>query len=290
VSFDKISVTAKLTAYMRQFSDIPYAKDVAEAVDAQQTFDHLVRAHGLGPDDLLWYAPIFEVRYKSIAARLRASGIAQVLELASGLSLRGLAMTEENADLHYVESDLEALTVEKRALVAGLRHRHHLPDDGRHELATANALELPALWDATVGFRRDRPIAVVSEGLLQYLSSDELDQVARNVHALLDAFAPGGLWLTPDFSFQDEAVPVSERQRRFRAIVTGATDRQMYENAFADGAALQAFLAHQGFAGLQLRQLDEVPTLSSPAAVGLAPESVERLRSRLRLWLLSAKS
>ena len=79
MSFDKISVTAKLTAYMRQFSDIPYAKDIAGAVHAQQAFDDLVRTHGLSPGDLLWYAPIFEVRYKSIAARLRASGIDQVL-------------------------------------------------------------------------------------------------------------------------------------------------------------------------------------------------------------------
>ena len=290
MSFDKISVTAKLTAYMRQFSDIPYAKDIAEAVHARQAFDDLVRTHGLSPGDLLWYAPIFEVRYKSIAARLRASGIDQVLELASGLSLRGLAMTEENAELTYVETDLEGLTAEKRTLVAGLRRRHRLPDNERHQLRTANALELPALWHATVSFHRDRPIAVVSEGLLQYLSAAELEQVAGNVHALLDAFAPGGLWLTPDFSFKDEAAPLSERQRRFRAVVTGATDRQMYENAFADGAAMEAFLARLRFTSLQLRQLDEVSSLTSPAAVGLAPETVDRLRPRLRLWLLSATS
>ena len=290
MSFDKISVTAKLTAYMRQFSDIRYAKDVAETVHAQEAFDELAHTHGFGPDDLLWYAPIFEIRYKSIAARLRASGMDQVLELASGLSLRGLAMTEENAGLTYVETDLAALTAEKRTLVAGLRRRHRLPEHDRYQMRIANALELPELWDATVSFNRSRPLAVVSEGLLQYLSTEELEQVARNVHTLLEAFAPGGLWLTPDFSFKDEAAPLSERQRRFRAVVTGATDRQMYENAFADGAAMEAFLARLRFTSLQLRQLDEVSSLTSPAAVGLAPETVDRLRPRLRLWLLSATS
>ena len=184
MTFEKISLTAKLTAYMRQFSDIPFAKDIAQAVHAQAAFDDLLRTHHLSADDLLWYAPIFEVRYKSIAQRLRASGIEQVLELASGLSLRGLAMTEANPALSYVETDLEALTVEKRALLAELRHRHGLTERPEHpslRLGVANALELPQLLDAVAGLRRDRPLAIVSEGLLQYLSPQELEGVAENV-------------------------------------------------------------------------------------------------------------
>jgi len=286
MSFEKISLTAKLTAYMRQFSDVPFAKDVARVVGAQQAFDELLRAHQLSPDDLLWYAPIFEARYESIAARLRASGIAQVLELASGLSLRGLAMTEADPGLTYVETDLEALTAEKQALVTRLRQERHLPDRPTYLLRAADALEPEQVWAATATLDRARPLAVVSEGLLQYLSPAELGGVTANIRALLAGFAPGSLWITPDFSFKDEVAPLSERQRRFRAVVTAATDRQMYDGAFADRAALEEFLGGFGLHAQQLFQLDEVTHLTSPGALGLAPETVDRLRKRLRLWLV----
>ncbi len=34
ISFEKVSLTAQLAAYMRQFSDIPFARDVAEPLEA----------------------------------------------------------------------------------------------------------------------------------------------------------------------------------------------------------------------------------------------------------------
>jgi len=286
MGFEKISLTAKLTAYMRQFSDVPFAQEVAQAVGAQQAFDELLRAHDLSPDDLLWYAPIFEVRYKSIAARLRASGIEQVLELASGLSLRGLAMTQADPALTYIDTDLPALTAEKEALVGRLRAQHRLSDGGRYLLRAANAVELDELWAATELLKRDRPLAIVSEGLLQYLSPVELDVVAGNIRSVLAAFAPGGVWMTSDFSFQDQVAAPSERQRRFRAVVSSATDRPLYDSAFADQAAFDAFLSRFGFTARQHRQLDEVDRLTSPRGLGLSEESIERLRPRLRLWLL----
>jgi O-methyltransferase involved in polyketide biosynthesis len=286
MGFEKISLTAKLTAYMRQFSDVPFAKDVAQAIGAQQAIEELLRAHDLGPEELLWYAPIFEARYKSIAARLRASGMDQILELASGLSLRGLAMTEAHPGLTYVETDLPALNDEKRSLVTHVRLQHHLPDRPGYLLRTANALELGQLRDATETCDRARPLAVVTEGLLQYLSPAELEGVAANIRSLLAAFGPGGLWITPDFSFQDQVGPLSERQRRFRAVVSAATERQMYDSAFADQAAFEVFLSRFGMDAQSLHQLDEAGDLTSPARLGLAPATLERLRPRLRLWVL----
>ncbi|HEY4187871.1 MAG TPA: class I SAM-dependent methyltransferase [Polyangia bacterium] len=283
MSFEKVSLTAKLTAYMRRYSDIPFAQDVARFVRAEEAFDELLRAHQLSADDLSWYAPIFEIRYKSIAAVLRASGARQVLELASGWSLRGLAMTEDPG-LIYVESDLEALTTEKRGLVEEVRRQHGLGGRENFHLAVANALELPQLTAATTCFEVTRPIAVVSEGLLQYLSRPELETVTQNVRALLTRF--GGLWITPDFSLKDDSGPISERQRRFRAIIAGATDRQLHDSAFDDEAALRAFLARFDLVAERLSQVEQVPDIVSLQALGLAPELLARLKPRLKLWLL----
>src|SRR6185436_5762792 len=100
-----ISVTAKLSAYYRKFSDIAFAAEVASLIGAEDAFAEIVRNHGLEPDKLTFYAPMFEARYKSITQLIRTSGASQVLELACGYSLRGLDLTRDSS-LSYVETDL----------------------------------------------------------------------------------------------------------------------------------------------------------------------------------------
>jgi O-methyltransferase involved in polyketide biosynthesis len=284
--FDEIGLTARLAAYMRQFSDIPFATDVAQHLRAEQAFEQLLANDRLRPQDLLWYAPIFEVRYKSIGEAIRKSGATQVLELASGLSLRGLAMTRDPA-ITYVESDLEEVTEIKRSLVAELRRKYDLPSHGNHHLVTANALDREALHLAVEPFRRDRPIAVVHEGLLQYLSRDEMEAVALNIRELLAEF--GGVWITPDFSLKEDVANVSEQQRRFRAIVTRVTDRGMYDNAFASGEQLFAFLESLGLDARVLNQVDESPTVTSLEALQLPRRILDNAKPRLRLWVLTVR-
>ena len=140
VNFKNISLTARLTAYMRQYSDIPFAKDVANRLRAEEAFEKLLRDNELSPKDLLWYAPLLEVRYKSVAETIRKLRATQVLELASGFSLRGLAVTQD-PKLTYVESDLEELTEEKASLVADLRRQYRLADHANLHLVTADALD-----------------------------------------------------------------------------------------------------------------------------------------------------
>src|SRR5664280_188781 len=109
INYEKISLTAPLAAYMRQFSDIPFASDVAELLHSREVFEALLLGQQMTPEDLLWYAPIFELRYKSVTEAIRRSGSYQVLELASGLTLRGLAFTRD-ARYTYIESDSVSYT------------------------------------------------------------------------------------------------------------------------------------------------------------------------------------
>src|SRR5512142_1764952 len=144
ISFDKVSLTAQLAAYMRQFSDIPFARDVAELLHSREVFEVLLQGHEMTPDDLLWYAPIFEVRYKSVTAATQRSGCRQVLELASGLSMRGLAMSQD-ADVTYIESDLTSISAEKAQIIASLRARYGLADHHNLSFPSVNAVEMSAL-------------------------------------------------------------------------------------------------------------------------------------------------
>ncbi|HEX6938624.1 MAG TPA: hypothetical protein VF158_04380 [Longimicrobiales bacterium] len=287
LDFDKIGVTARLTAYMRQFSDIPFARDVARRLRAGEAFEQLLADEQLSPRDLLWYAPILEVRYKSISETIRKLGATQVLELASGFSLRGLAMTRDPGIL-YVASDLEEPTGIARSLVAELRREYDLPSYGNLHLVTANAIDRDQLRTAAEPFRQDRPIAVVHEGLLQYLSPDEMRTVALNIRELLAEF--GGVWITPDFSLKADVAAISEEQRRFRAVVARATGRAMYDNAFASSEQLFAFLDGLGLDARAIDAVAETPEITSLDALQLPRQILDDARPGLRLWVLTVRS
>jgi len=284
VNFEKISLTARLTAYMRQYSDIPFAKDVAIRLRAEEAFEKLLRDNKLSPKDLLWYAPILEVRYKSVAETIRKSRATQVLELASGFSLRGLAVTQD-PQVTYVESDLEELTDEKASLVADLRRQYRLAEHGNLHLVTADALDRSQLRSAAKSFRRDQPIAVVNEGLLQYLSATEMATVARNIRDLL--IESDGVWITPDFSLKQDVKDVSEQQRRFRRVVAAATERTMYNNAFDSDEQLLAFFDGLGLQPRVLNAVDAAPNVVSLDVLKLSHQILDTAKSKLRLWVLS---
>lgn len=284
ISFEKVSLTAQLAAYMRQFSDIPFAGDVAELLHSREVFEALLQGQAMRPDDLLWYAPTFEVRYKSVTAAIQRSGCRQVLELASGLALRGLAMSQD-AGVRYVESDLTGISAEKAQLIATLRERYGLVDHHNLSFPAVNAVEMSQLRAAVKTLRPDAPLAVVHEGLFPYLSSAEMQDVARNIHDLLREF--GGCWITPDFSIRGEVTQVSEQQRQFRRIVTAATERSMYNNAFDSLEALEAFLGETGFKAVATSALEDVPEPVSMRVLGLPPTLLEPLRTSLRMWVLA---
>ena len=83
-----------------------------------------------------------------IASRLRplirTSGATQVLELASGYSLRGLDLARDGS-LCYVETDLPAVVATKRALLDEVRRRHDIAPSPSHVVAAADALDLEQL-------------------------------------------------------------------------------------------------------------------------------------------------
>jgi len=281
---EKISLTARLTAYVRQYSDIPFAKDLANRLRAEEAFEKLLRDNELSSKDLLWYAPILEIRYKSVAETIRKLRATPVLELASGFSLRGLAVTQD-PKVTYVESDLEELTDEKASLVADLRREYRLTEHGNLHLVTADALDRSQLWSAAKSFRRDQPIAVVNEGLLPYLSATEMATVARNIRDLLMEF--DGVWITPDFSLKRDVKDISEQQRRFRRVVAAATERTLYNNAFDSDEQLLAFFDGLGLQARVLNAVDVAPNVVSLDVLKLSHQILDEAKPKLRLRVLS---
>src|SRR5215510_5889155 len=155
-----ISVTAKVAAYFRQFSDIPFAAEVAARIGADDAFNQILREHGLERDKLTFYAPMFEARYKSISQLIGKSGCSQVLELACGYSLRGLDLTQRGA-VRYLETDLPDVVATKRTLLDDVRRQHGIPASPLHVVTVADALDLEQVRAAAAGLDHGLPLMVL---------------------------------------------------------------------------------------------------------------------------------
>jgi len=281
----KISFTAKLVALGRSYTDIPFAPDVSELVGAPRVAAALGSSAGPELEDFAWLAPLVEARYKSIVAAIKRSGINQVLEFASGVSLRGLAMVQQDPDLTYVESDLSALTLEKLSILETIRNRYSLRPARNHHIRIANILAWDEIERALAPLDADRPVIIVHEGLFMYLSRAEKDAAAANVKRVLARH--GGIWITPDFSPLSQSgwdLTDNPAFGQMLSAIEAQTGRSFAAASFADERDVAAFVAQHGFEATMHAQIDGSYELSSLAASGITAEAQARLGTALKIW------
>jgi O-methyltransferase involved in polyketide biosynthesis len=281
----KISFTAKLVALGRSATTIPFARDVSVLVGAPALAEDLARSAGTAPMMPPLMVPFIEARYMSLVSAIKRSGVRQVVEFASGVSLRGLAMTLEDPELTYVETDLGELTDEKRRIMAEILARRQLVAPRKHHVATANILVWDEIEAALAPLDPAEPVAVVHEGLFMYLSQAEKETAARHIGRILDRF--GGVWITPDFgSMADQRWTVEggeEHYDKVLAVVEARTGRSFMAHSFASEQAACAFCERFGFSVEERPQLDGSYELSS-LPEGLSAEAMGRIRQGLKLW------
>ena len=158
--FDKISPTALLVAYARQFSDISYTQEIAALSKAEAIANQFVVQKQQQP---VMMAAVVEGRYKAIE-RVRAHfNHTQILELASGLLPRGMILSE-NPEITFVESDLEVMLHQKQRLVHQV-----IGDRANLHFSVINATDnLRSFLNEY--FQPDQPVNVLCEGLLMNIA------------------------------------------------------------------------------------------------------------------------
>lgn len=243
----KISPTAKITAYWRSLSDIPYSKEIADAVDAEQTARELLEDRIASTRAIP--RSMFEVRYKSINYGLAKCGINNVLELACGLSPRGLEIVSKGGT--YVGTDLPEMHAESSRIILNIASREGIPTDHLH-LQPANVLDKNELENAVAHFG-DKRFAICNEGLLPYLDMEEKARMAENIRNLL--LKNGACWITTDVAFKAlrEAIAslfttnASTIIKSAMKNITKKTGRDILENDFDDQSQAQKFYEDLGF-------------------------------------------
>jgi O-methyltransferase involved in polyketide biosynthesis len=278
-SYEKISPTAKLVAYLRTFSDIPYAKEIADESESEKAFRELTEESA---KSMVRLAPYWEARYKGTNQILAEHGITQILEIAAGLSPRGLEMTRD-PKIIYVVTDLPQILEEERMiadrmLVKSNNHRPNL------YYRAVNALDMESLSATMAVFKDDRATAIIAEGLLPYFNRREKENLADNIHELLRRY--DGIWITTDVQTKQDMQKVSqiaEHTGKRLASISNSTGTGLESNLFIDDTDIEQFFNKAGFRMEEYSYSNILGDLSSIILLNLNEEEILRVQQLFKI-------
>jgi hypothetical protein len=260
---DKISPTAKLAAYFRSLSNIPFAKEIANAIQAEKTSRQM-----LG-DKLAtmakFHPTVIEARYKTINSGLSKIGPEAVVEFACGLLPRGLEFANNNID--YLGTDLPDILSESSLILNGIASRSGI-SKAKLLFQPCDVLNSDQV-NKSVSIFKGREIGVCNEGLLMYLTMKEKAIMAENIREILQH--SGGAWITTDIVTREsrkilfESVKTDQRDF-FKSVfgdISSQTGRDIVGNDFADEAEAFSFYKTLGFDIVKFPFRDTNCTLST---------------------------
>jgi hypothetical protein len=290
VDHQKIIPTARMVAYFRSFSDIPYAQKTSKALRGEETakqiynddFDLATRLIG----------PFLEARYKCFNRFIDA--YRNVFELAVGTSVeRGLSVSDD-PDKTYIGTDLPEMIKESKAFFKKIDNRRRT----NHYLEAANVLSFEQLNAAASHFTAKRDVAIINEGLWGYLTTEEQAVCAENIRKILTRY--GGKWITPVisdlesneqflYSFGPE---VRLAMLRMRQRVVNLTGRELEKNHFANRQEAIKVLKKFGFAVSLYPRVDNLACLTSIRKLWgeREREIYEPVVGRQLVWVMSLRS
>ena len=235
---EKISPTAIGIAYARTFTDIPYSREMAEICGADGLAVGSKEMHRQ-------MSPFFEGRFKAITNTLEASGIKNILEVAAGVSPRGLIMTR-NPEIFYIETDLSDMLRQKEFVLAKLVENGTITTPPNLHFAELDVLDGAAFQRVANQFP-EGPIAIEHEGLAVYFNREEKTKLAKNIREVL--MRRGGIWITTDIlTYEDleRNTPTQELQDEVQKI-NEDTGRDYKDNAFRNLEDAEEFFSNLGF-------------------------------------------
>ena len=237
---DRISPTAHYTGYTwaRHGLSHPELSSREGRILFESLRPVMVASRALGGASLENY---LLARHRAIDALLERAieehGIGQVIEVACGLSPRGWRFAERYGErITYVEADLPEMASRKRDALRrmGSLGAHHRVED-IDALRDDGPASLAALAD---GLRPRDGLIIITEGLLGYLTDDQVRGLWRRFAAVLGRFASGRY--VSDLHIGEVQTP---QVRAFRILLSAFVRGQVhlhFENAAQTREALLA--------------------------------------------------
>lgn len=211
--------------------------------------------------------PYLLARHQALDALLHRAieehGVAQVLEVATGMSPRGWRFRERYGDrITYVEADLPEMAERKRA---ALERMGSLGEGHRVEVLDALRDEGPeSLAEIADRLDGDRGLAIVTEGLLGYLRRDDVLGLWQRFASVLMRFS-AGRYVSDLHVGQVQPLQV----RGFR-VALAAFVRGQVSLHWGTAEEARAALLDSGFASAEVHRAAELAPQSRGPGAGLA--------------------
>ncbi len=189
-------------------------------------------------------------------------GIRQVVEIASGLSARGWRFSTRYDDVTYVEADLPEMVARKREALDRIDGR-----SPRHRVVELDALKdsgpdsLPSVasqLDANQG------LAIITEGLLGYLPTDDVAAIWRRCATILSGFS-AGRYISDVHLSSLQTLEV----RAFRVLLSAFVRGRVHLH-FRDPGEVVDALSEAGFSEADVRPAFAVAGLTAQPGTRLA--------------------
>ncbi len=235
--FSSVSPSAKGLLLMKRYTNIPFAKEMAELMEYP---DKYIPDFEKGDSTFWGVTTHVENRYWSINQLLNDLTIRNILELSSGFSFRSLEYVKHGG-VHYIDTDLPDVIADKNKLINSLKIDRSITK-GKLELIALNALDKNRFHEIAGRFSQGE-VVIVNEGLLVYLNRQEKEKLCSIIHDIL--MERGGYWITADIYLKNDHFNLDNKLHR---EVKEFTDHHnVKDNSFESFEEAEAFFKSMGF-------------------------------------------
>lgn len=238
--FTSISPSAMSLIGLKAHTTIPFAKEAATLLsdDLSET-----RTNHEKIDKALFFKLLvhFENRYRTVDKALSELQVNNIIEISSGFSFRGLNLCYERP-VYCIDTDLPHVIALKKGIVEKLVESHEESLKGSLKLFPLNVLDKTD-FEAIADSFPEGPLAIINEGLLVYLNTEEKNQLATTIRKILRK--RGGYWITGDIytkkdTLEETLIP-TDKAKAFRQF------HHIDENKFESFEAAEEFFTRNGF-------------------------------------------
>ena len=274
--YEHISPTAFVIAFERIFTDIPLSREIFS----------ILKEKGLissSDERLTGLAPRYEARYKLVSDLVEETNNSNILEIAPGMSPRGLICAAGSPGINYIELDLPGSSGLKQEIIQEVSTRLNYSTLNLWQIA-GNAMNSTDVQGAIELLDNPRPLTVVCEGLMRYLDFDEKKLLATNILAILRS--RGGGWITPDITLKSLHVG---RMQALEATVADISGIDLTNNYFDSIEQAKSFFENIGFSVSIRGFIEVIGSLSSPQILGLDNLTVENILRSSVAFVMQAR-
>lgn len=240
-NFESVSPTAIMTSYPRIFTDIPYEKEIYHWLKSNCK-DNTIKLNK-------FLAPEIEARYKLTNKILDNLNIKQVIEIAAGYSSRGISYAEKGYE--YIEMDLEEVSKNKLKILEDIAK---IPNN--LHIISGNALKEADFEKCEKFLNKKEEVAIINEGLLRYLTFEEKEIVAKNIHHVLKKY--NGVWITCDVTPKKFIEKQNVCLPNFNENLSQVTSRNDLQDRFDNIEHIKLFMMKIGFKNIEIHKFIEV--------------------------------